>query len=136
MSAGEFGFVAAAQIARVRRHRLSKKTGRTKTETAYLVTSLWPGQTTPQQVLAGNRRHWGIENGNHYRRDVTFDEDRCRIRHPVGARVMAALRCLAISLYLWAARRDPKGTPESLRLWLRGNRQTIDTTIALLDLGS
>lgn len=118
----------------MRRHRRSKKTGRVKTDTAYLVTSLWPQETTPEKVLVGNRGHWGIENGNHYRRDVTFDEDHCRIRHPVGARVMATLRSLAISLYLWAVRRDPQGTPESLRLWLRGNRQTMDATLDLLKL--
>lgn len=126
--------MAAAQIARVRRYRLRKKTGRLTTETAYLVTSLWPDEATPAQLLAGHRGHWSMENGNHYRRDVTFDEDRCRIRHPVGARVMAALRSLAISVYGWAARRDPQGTPDSLRLWLRGNRQTLDPLIALLDL--
>jgi hypothetical protein len=31
-------------------------------------------------------------------RDVTFDEDRCRIRKGAGAKVMASLRNLAISL--------------------------------------
>jgi hypothetical protein len=44
-----------------------------------------------------NRNHWCIE-GLHYVRDVTFDEDRCRIRKHAGARVMASLRNLAISL--------------------------------------
>jgi predicted transposase YbfD/YdcC len=95
VSAGDFGFVAAAQVARVRRHRLSKKTGRIQTQTAYLVTSLWPTEATPAEVLAGHRAHWGIENGNHYRRAVTFDEDHCRIRHPGRAPVMATWRSLA-----------------------------------------
>ena len=37
------------------------------------------------------RGHWAIENQLHWRRDNTYDEERCRIRHPNGARVMASL---------------------------------------------
>jgi hypothetical protein len=45
-----------------------------------------------------NGSHWSIENGLHYVRDMSFDEDRCRIRKHAGAQVMASLRNLAISL--------------------------------------
>ena len=38
------------------------------------------------------RGHWGIENGLHYRRDVTRGEDHSRIRKGVAPEVMAALR--------------------------------------------
>lgn len=44
------------------------------------------------------RNHWTIENRVHWVRDVTFDEDRCRIRKGKGALVMASLRNAAISL--------------------------------------
>jgi hypothetical protein len=49
-------------------------------------------------LLELNRAHWSIENRLHWVRDVTFDEDRCRIRKGAGAQVMASLRNLAISL--------------------------------------
>jgi hypothetical protein len=49
-------------------------------------------------LLELSRGHWAIENRLHWVRDVTFDEDRCRIRKGAGAQVMASLRNLAISL--------------------------------------
>jgi len=45
-----------------------------------------------------SRGQWSIENRLHWVRDVTFDEDRCRIRKGAGAQNMACLRNLAISL--------------------------------------
>jgi predicted transposase YbfD/YdcC len=55
-------------------------------------------KASPQKLLTVNRGHWSIENKVHWVRDVTFDEDRCRIRKGKGAQVMASLRNLAISL--------------------------------------
>ena len=45
-----------------------------------------------------NRNHWAIENKVHYVRDVTFEEDKSRIRTGQGPRMMAILRNLAINL--------------------------------------
>ena len=42
--------------------------------------------------------HWSIENGVHWVRDMTFDEDRSRIRKNGGPQVMATLSNLAISV--------------------------------------
>lgn len=41
---------------------------------------------------AAIRAHWGIENRNHYARDVSFDEDKSRIRDNPGimARAIAS----------------------------------------------
>ncbi len=50
------------------------------------------------RLLEINRAYWGIENGLHYRRDVTFQEDRCRLRIGNAAHVMAAFNNLAIGL--------------------------------------
>jgi hypothetical protein len=44
------------------------------------------------------RGHWGIENSSHYVRDVTFREDRSRLRSGQGPQIMAAFRNLAITL--------------------------------------
>ena len=44
------------------------------------------------------RQHWHIENKLHWSLDVTFNEDRCRIRKDPAAANMAALRRLALNL--------------------------------------
>jgi len=54
------------------------KTKRT-TETAYFISSL-PSATNAKIFYEGIRSHWQIENGLHYVKDVTFREDRSRIR--------------------------------------------------------
>ncbi len=64
----------------------------------YGITSLSPAQADPARLLALTRAHWAIETTVHWIRDVTFDEDRCRVRKQAGAHVMATLRNLVISL--------------------------------------
>lgn len=65
---------------------------------AYGVTSLTPEQASAKRLLELNRGHWEIENRVHHVRDVTYDEDRCRIRSGNGARMMASIRNTAISI--------------------------------------
>jgi hypothetical protein len=67
-------------------------------DVAYGVTSLNPEKASPQRLLELNRRHWEIENRIHWVRDVTYDEDRCRIRTHNGPRVMATIRNIAIAI--------------------------------------
>jgi len=52
------------------------KSGKTRQETAYVITSLTPHQAGPESLLELNRGHWEIENRLHWVRDVTYDEDR------------------------------------------------------------
>ena len=61
------------------------------------ITSLPPDQTGPAELADIIRGHWHIEVLHHIR-DVTFKEDASRIRAGAGARVMATLRNLVISL--------------------------------------
>ena len=42
------------------------------------------------------RGHWGIENRNHYVRDVSCEEDNCRIRNNPG--IMARARSFALNI--------------------------------------
>lgn len=63
------------------------------------MTSLDSERVTPEKLLEFNRRHWEIENRVHYVRDVTYDEDRSRVRTQNGPRVMASLRNLVISIF-------------------------------------
>jgi hypothetical protein len=84
----------AAQVARLERtRRIGEKES---VEIAYLITSLSADEAGPKRLLELNRGHWGIENKLHYVRDVTMNEDRCRVR--AGARPLAALRNLVTSL--------------------------------------
>jgi predicted transposase YbfD/YdcC len=51
-----------------------------------------------KDYLAYSRKHWGIENGQHYVLDVTFREDDNRMRKDHGPENLALVRRIAISL--------------------------------------
>lgn len=82
------------QIARLERTRWIGN--KSSTEIVYLITSLAPNQAGPERLLELIRTHWGIENKLHHVRDVTMNEDRCRVR--AGARPLATLRNTAIGM--------------------------------------
>jgi predicted transposase YbfD/YdcC len=86
------------QVLRIKRTVINKRTGRTRCEVGYAVTSLPPQRATPEQLLRAWRGHWTIENKVHWVRDVTFDEDRQQLRKGHAHQVMAALRNTAIGL--------------------------------------
>ena len=88
------GFHGAAQVAQLR--RTVTRQGRRTVEVVYLITSA--GTATPAMLAAWVQGHWGIENRVHWVRDVTFDEDKSRIRTGAAPQVMATLRNLVISL--------------------------------------
>ena len=83
-----------AQIARLT--RLRKAGGKISAETVYLITSLPLAEAGPERLLALSRNHWGIENQLHYVRDMSMEEDRCRVR--AGARALAGVRNTALTL--------------------------------------
>jgi hypothetical protein len=66
--------------------------GKKTRESVYGITSLTPERANAQRLLDLTRGHWGIENGLHYKRDVTMGEDASRVRKGVAPQVMAALR--------------------------------------------
>jgi predicted transposase YbfD/YdcC len=66
--------------------------GKTTVEVVHGITSLSPKRADARRLLELTRGHWGIENGLHYRRDVTMGEDASRICAGVAPQVMAALR--------------------------------------------
>ena len=93
-------------------------------------TSLAFQERDAQQLLTAIRGHWSaIENGTHYRRDVTFAEDACRTTNRKGAAVLASLRNLANGLYELQQVRK-KTTAQSLRSWCQ--QQTFSTIWPLL----
>jgi predicted transposase YbfD/YdcC len=92
------GFPGARQILELSRHVMLKRTGQVREETVYAVTSLTVEQADAQALLQLWRDHWGIENSEHWVRDVVFGEDRATTRTRQAPEVLAAFRNLAISI--------------------------------------
>ena len=86
------------QAIRIERERHVLRTGRTSTETVYGITSLGPEQASASELLRLNRGRWEIENRLHYVRDVSYDEDRNRVRAKRLRRNLACLANAAISI--------------------------------------
>jgi predicted transposase YbfD/YdcC len=86
------------QVFCVQRTTRCKKRGHWRQETVYGITSLTPQQADAATLLAMVRAHWGIENGLHWVRHVTFDEDRSQVRTGHLPQVLAAVRNTAIGL--------------------------------------
>lgn len=81
--------------------------------------------------MAAIREHWSaIENGTHYRRDVTLAEDACRTASRKGAAALASFRNLAIGIFELQKQRK-RTTADSLRSWCQ--QQTFSTIWPLLN---
>lgn len=88
---GEVGLVF-----RLQRERIHQ--GKHSVEVVYGWSSLSPQRCSPQRLLRLIRAHWAVENRLHWRRDVTLGEDRCGVRCPPVAQMLAVLNTLVLSL--------------------------------------
>ena len=86
------------QVFMLRREVTFLKSGHMSCEIVYGVTSCSPERVSAEQLLAWIRQYWGIENGLHYRRDVTLHEDQTRFSLPNLAKSMAAINNFVIGL--------------------------------------
>lgn len=86
------------QVFRLERSRQKKGSEQKTIEVVYGITSCTPDEASAEQLLYWTRAYWGIENGLHYRRDVTLREDATRIKHPVLARAIATINNFIVSL--------------------------------------
>lgn len=86
------------QVFKLERRFTYLSTGVVESEVQYGLTSLTAQQADPKRLLKIVRSEWGIENGLHYRRDVTFEEDHTRMTDKRMGRVMAIINNLVISL--------------------------------------
>lgn len=86
------------QVMRIRRTVTELKTGESRIEEVYAITSRPPERGSPKDLLVANRGHWGIENSLHWIRDVTFGEDHCPICKRDAPQAFAALRNLVLAL--------------------------------------
>lgn len=95
----EIGFPYARQAIRVVRERLTITTGERTTEVVYAICSAPFELAKPRQIAQWLRQHWGIENGLHHVRDVTFNEDFSAARTGNTPQVMATIRNTALNLH-------------------------------------
>lgn len=87
-----------AQVFKLDRWARLNSTGEIRSETVFGITSLSPEKASPARLLALMRDYWAIENGLHYRRDVTLKEDSTRMKHPHQAQAMAIINNLMVAL--------------------------------------
>ncbi len=116
------------QVFKLHRRFVSLKTGEIQEQIEYGFTSLTREEITPIDLMNKIRSYWGIENGLHYRRDVTLREDYTRMTKGNAGQVMACINNLILGVLvpkkkyrtLPAARRYFSARPaEALDLILR-----------------
>lgn len=93
---GYVDFPHVGQVFVLRRTVQRRRAALPTVETSVGVTSLTADQASPARLLALSRGHWAIENGLHWVRDVTFDEDRSQVRTGDAPQILATLRNLVI----------------------------------------
>lgn len=82
-------------IVKVKR-TVKHKGGKISEETAYFITNL---NEIASFFNKGIRDHWKIENSLHYIKDVTFNEDRLKIRSGSAPQNMALLRTFVLNIF-------------------------------------
>lgn len=86
------------QVFKLERRLTYLNTGKVHHEIQYGITSLTAQEASPEYLLEIVRSEWGIENDLHYRRDVTFQEDKTRMTRKTMGRSMAIINNLVIAL--------------------------------------
>lgn len=86
------------QVFQLERQVVHPRKGTKTKELFYGITSLPYASGCATQLLKWTRQHWGIENGLHYRRDVTLREDATRMSNTHQAKVMATLNNFIVAL--------------------------------------
>jgi len=86
--------VSAVRVERLTWHKDTKSGNWLKTnEVSYYASQIDLSAKTAEAAIRG---HWGIENRNHYVRDVTLGEDQSRIRNKPAH--FARLRSIALNI--------------------------------------
>ena len=87
-----------SQVFKLEREAEEMRSGKKTVQERYGITSLMPGEADAARVLELVRGHWGIENGLHYRRDVTFGEDKCRMKSHRAGQSLAIVNNLTLGI--------------------------------------
>ena len=89
-------WVGIEQVFRV--ERTTVRDGKITHEIVYGITSLSRKQADAEQLATLIRAHWGIENRNHWRRDVTLCEDASQVRTKHVPAMLALLNTTILAL--------------------------------------
>jgi len=96
------GLYGASQVYVVEREVIPRcKRVKESKERCHAITSTAPldeRKRNGQELLKTFRGHWTVEAKNHYRRDVTYLEDRSPVKNHNAARVLATMMMMAIFL--------------------------------------
>jgi predicted transposase YbfD/YdcC len=90
----------AAQVFQLERQVWDLDKKPLRAQVVYGLTSLSAAHADPARLLELTRGYWGIENGLHYRRDVTLREDATRTRNARQAEVVAILNNWLVGVVL------------------------------------
>ncbi len=97
--------LACLAVVEATRQDLGDLSGKVSVERRYFISSHKGTDATLH--AAAIRGHWGIENGLHWRLDVSMNEDQCRLRKDHGAENFSRLRRIAINkLKRWEIRKE------------------------------
>ena len=132
VSPEEIGLCGCWQVIAIQRESLDlcQAGAKTSVEIGYYASSLCRQERSDAEILALIRGHWSaIENGTHYRRDVTLGEDACRTAARPAAAALATLRNLANGLYELERERE-RTKVDTLKSWCQ--QQTFSTAWPLL----
>lgn len=102
-----------SQVFKLERDVVTLRTGECTYEVVYGVTSISHKRADASCLLEWTRNHWGIENGLHYRRDVTLKEDATRMSSTSQANVVATINNFIVGL---AAKLGFTNLPTMLRM--------------------
>jgi Transposase DDE domain len=86
------------QVFRLERSTCILKTGESRHQIVYGLSSLPMHQAPAPRMLDLVRQHWHIENRLHWRRDATLGEDACQTRTGAVPSILARLNSTVLSL--------------------------------------
>jgi predicted transposase YbfD/YdcC len=117
------------QVFKLERRFVSHKTGEIQERTEYGFTSLMRAEIAPRQLLNKIRSYWGIENGLHYRRDVTLREDYTHMTQGRTGQAMACLNNLILGLLL--SKKKYRSIPAARRYFNAHPTEAVDLILRL-----
>ena len=128
----QMGFPFAAQLARLDRWRYDMTKGKLEVDTVWLLTSLPAAQADGARLLELARLYWCIENGLHYRLDVSGGEDKCRVCHPIAATILGLLRRAMQGVYRAWAKRQTKARDRTCPTFMAKMKNRVSLIIRYL----
>ena len=117
------------QVFKLERHFVSHKTGEVQEQSVYGFTSLKRKEIVPRKLLEMTRSYWGIENGLHYRRDVTLREDYTRMTKGKTGQAMACLNNMILGILL--AKKNYRTIPTARRYYSAHPAEALDLFLRL-----